>query len=83
MFQTMTMFASNVRAPEIVPSSSIVRPCFAVIMRVVDGALKAVDRLSPLVEQIEDLHAENRVAEVVAEIDPRHRGRALQRLAPV
>jgi hypothetical protein len=32
-----------------------------------DGALKAVDRLA-LVEQIEDLHAENRVAKVVAEI---------------
>ena len=60
------MFASNVRAPEMVPSSSVVRPCFAVIT-VMDGALKAV-RLA-LVEQIEDLHAENRVAEVVAEIE--------------
>jgi hypothetical protein len=32
VFQAMTMLASKVRAPEIAPSSSIVRPCFAVIM---------------------------------------------------
>ena len=35
---------------------------------VMDGALQAVDRLA-LVEQIEDLQAEHRVGEVVAEIE--------------
>ena len=35
---------------------------------VVDGALQAVHRLA-LVEQIEDLQAEHRVAEIVAEIE--------------
>jgi len=33
------------QGPEMVPSSSVVRPCFAVIA-VMDGALKAVDRLA-------------------------------------
>ena len=32
VFQAMTMFASKVRAPEMAPSCSVVRPCFAVII---------------------------------------------------
>src|SRR4051794_8177957 len=46
VFQAMTIFASKVRAPEIVPSSSTVRPCFAVM------SLKTEAAPDPLAAQV-------------------------------
>ena len=68
MFHAMTMFASKVRAPEMVPSFLHCAPMLCRDHAIVDGALQAVHRLA-LIEQIEDLQAKRGVAEIVAEIE--------------
>src|SRR5205809_1064793 len=64
----MTIFASNVRGPR--DSAELFRraPLLCGDHAVVNGPLKTVDRLA-LVDQIEDLRAEHRVAEIVAEVE--------------
>src|SRR3954467_10195183 len=78
VFQAMTMFASKVRAPEMAPSCSVVRPCFAGIMPLWMARCR-LWTASPWLSrsrisvwntgQIEDFRPEYRVAEVIAEIE--------------
>ena len=65
VFQAMMTLARSVKAPEMVASCSMVRPRLAPIGALLDCPLQAVHRLT-LVQKIENLAAEARIAEIVA-----------------